>query len=146
MCAPETSLDAHARELRQKIYSAASKSLDALLELLKSDKVASRTRANAHLTLVKMANNDSHEVAKLRLERERMLQEAEMARLDRGAKERTAALAPGGPQVIVRLDSEAVNRARLAAGEQERLRTGSTRTSASSGGPRKLCEDRRERS
>ena len=123
--APETALDRDARELREKVYGNAGKSFDALLELVGSDGVAPRTRLRVHETVVKLAIRDMHEVAKLRLERERMLLEAEAARLDREAKERDAErdarLGRAGPQIVV-VDSETAERARLAAAEQERLR------------------------
>ena len=121
----DTALDENARLLRKKVYEKAGASFDALMELLESKKVALRTRMRVYETVVKLAFKDINDVAKLRLERERMALEAETARLDREAKERQAAMEPvGGPQIIVRLDSEAMERAQLAAGEQERLRLG----------------------
>ncbi len=117
--APETALDDAALSLREKVYVSAGASFDALLELLESDKVPVRKRMRVHETVVKLVFKDINEVAKLRLERERLALEAETARLDRESRERQ----PGqAQQIIVRLDAEAVGRAELAAGEQERLR------------------------
>ena len=121
----DTALDESARLLRKKVYEKAGASFDALLELLGSEKVAVRTRVATHALLLKLAFQDMHDVAKLRLERERMLLEAQSAERDREAKERIAerdaSRGGAGAQIIV-LDSEAVARVRLAASEQERLR------------------------
>ena len=120
-----TELDKSAKDLREKVYAAAGNSFDEMLKLAKSDKIADRTRIRVHGAVVKMAHRDMHEMAKLQLEREKMLLEADSAQRDRDSKERIAERDQGGgrPQFIVRLDTEAGERARGAAREQERLRS-----------------------
>ena len=126
--APETKLDQSARELREKLYAYAHDSLDGLMELLQSKEVALRTRTNGLLTIMKAAQRDAIEVAKLRLDRERLAQEAEMARLDRETKERIAEriaerdASRDRPASIVIVDADTIARAKLAAGEQDRIR------------------------
>lgn len=121
---PETELDKNARELREKVYAGAGKSFDALMELAALEKTPTRTSMKAYGDVVKLAHRDMIEVAKLQLERERMVLEAETARLDREAKERAAKLEAAGGRTapIVIVDAETIARAKDAAREQERLR------------------------